>query len=89
MGFSKTAKASTSSAGRTPRAQSWQKSMALENAGLGLKQRLIQGAEKIVVLTEQYDPAFVGGPIDTVVISREAGVTWIHRKPECAKGFGR
>ena len=63
--------------------------MAFENAGLGVKERLIHGTERIVALTEQYDPTFVGGPIDTVVISREAGVTWIHRKPECAKGFGR
>lgn len=76
-------------AGRTLRSQSWQKWMAFENAGLGVNEQLIQGAEKIVALTEQYDPTLVGGPIDTVLISREAGATWIHRKPECAKGSGR
>lgn len=84
-----TAIAEEYTAGRTPRSQSWQKSMAFENAKLGLKEQVIEGAEKIVALTEQYDPTLVGGPIDTVVISREAGVTWIHRKPDCAKGFGR
>jgi hypothetical protein len=84
-----TAIAQEYTAGKTPRSQSWQNSMAFENAGLGVKEQLIQGAEKIVALTEQYDPTLVGGPIDTVVISREAGVTWIHRKPECANGFGR
>jgi hypothetical protein len=84
-----TAVAEEYTAGRTTRSQSWQKSMAFENAGLGVREQLIHGAEKIVTLTEQYDPTLVGGPIDTVVISREAGVIWIHRKPECAKGFGR
>jgi hypothetical protein len=84
-----TAIAQEYTAGRTPRSQSWQTSMAFENAGLGVKEQLIQGAEKIIALTEQYDPTLVGGPIDTLVISREAGVTWIHRKPECARGFGR
>lgn len=82
-----TAIAEEYTAGKTPRSQSWQKSVVFENAGLGVKQQLIHGAERIVALTAQYDPTLVGGPIDTVVISRKAGVTWIHRKPECAKGF--
>jgi hypothetical protein len=56
------------------RSQSWRTGMAFQTAGLGLKEQMIQGAGEIVVLTEQYDPTLVGGPIDTVVISRTASL---------------
>jgi len=76
-------------AGRTFRSQSWRNGLEVEVAGLGMKERLVAGAEKIVQLTAKYQPSLVGGPMDTVLVSRNMGVKWIRRKTECAKGFGR
>lgn len=71
--------------GRTLRAQSWKTSLASQVTGLGTRERLVAVGEKIVELTTKYQPSMVGGPIDTVVISRTTGVEWVRRKPECAK----
>jgi hypothetical protein len=79
-----TAIAQEYAAGKTFRSQSWRDGVALQTAGLGLKERLILGAEKIVELTAKYDSTLVGGPIDTILVSRKAGVTWIRCKTECA-----
>jgi hypothetical protein len=74
--------------GRTLRSQSWRKGLDLDTNGLGVKERLIAGAEKVVELTATYQPSLVGGSIDTVLISRNTGVQWIRRKLECVQGFG-
>jgi hypothetical protein len=76
-------------AGRTLRSQSWRNGLNFQVKGLGVKERLIAGAEKIVELTAAYQPSVVGGAIDTVLVSRKTGVEWIHRKPECTKGVGQ
>ena len=69
------------------RSQSWRNGLALETKGLGVKERLIAGAEKVVELTARYQPSIVGGSIDTVLVSRNMGVKWIRRKLECVTGF--
>src|SRR6266496_4545336 len=69
--------------GRTLRSQSWKDNLASQVAGLGTRERLVAGAEKIVELTTMYQPGMVGGPIDTVVISRTTGVEWVRRKRGC------
>jgi hypothetical protein len=74
--------------GRTLRSQSWRNGLNFQMQGLGVKERLIAGAENIVELTARYRPSVVGGAVDTVLVSRNTGVVWIHRKPECAKRFG-
>jgi len=84
-----TAVAQEFAAGRTLRSQSWRNGLALEVTGLGVKERLIAGAEKIVELTAKYQPSLVGGSIEAVLVSRNMGVKCIRRKPECAKGLGR
>jgi hypothetical protein len=61
-----TAVAEEFAAGRTLRSQSWRNDLELETKGLGVKERLIAGAEKVVELTAQYQPSLVGGSIDTV-----------------------
>jgi hypothetical protein len=76
-------------AGRTLRSQSWRNGLNLQVQGLGVKERLIAGAETIVELTARYQPSVVGGAVDTVLVSRKAGVMWVHRKPECARRLGR
>lgn len=76
-------------AGRTLRSQSWRNGLDFQLQGLGTKERMIVGAEKIVELTAKYEPSLVGGAIDTVLVSRKTGVQWIHRKPECSMGSGR
>src|SRR5216683_726079 len=81
-----TAIAQEFAAGRTVRSQSWRNGLDFEVRGLGVKERLVAGAEKIVELTATYQPSIVGGAIDTVLVSRKTGVKWIHRKPECTKG---
>ena len=75
-------------AGRTLRAQAWRNGLNFQVQGLGVKDRLIVGAEKIVELTARYQPSLVGGAVDTVLLSRKTGVVWIHRKPECASRRG-
>jgi hypothetical protein len=70
--------------GRTLRSQSWRNGLDFQVKGLGVKERLVAGAEKIVELTATYQPSVVGGAIDTVLLSRTTGVEWVHRKPECA-----
>jgi hypothetical protein len=72
-------------AGKTFRSQSWRNGLDFQVNGLGVKERMIAGAEKMVELTAQYQSSVVGGPIDTVVLSRRTGVQWIRRKPECAR----
>jgi len=74
--------------GRTLRSQSWRNGLDFEVKGLGVKERLVAGAEKMVRLTATYEPSAVGGAIDTVLVSRKTGVEWIHRKPECPKSSG-
>ena len=78
-----TATAQEFAAGRTGRAQAWRNGLNLEVTGFGLKERLVAGAETVVDLTAKYQPDLVGGSIDTLLVSRGAGVKWIHRKPEC------
>jgi hypothetical protein len=75
-------------AGRTLRSQSWRNQLDFQVQGLGVKERMIAGAEKIIQLTAKYEPSVVGGAVDTVLVSRKAGVKWVHRKPECSKGSG-
>jgi len=70
-------------AGKTLRSQSWQSSLTFQMTGFGIREKLITAAEKMVELTSQYQPSMVGGPIDTVVVSRTTGVAWVRRKPEC------
>lgn len=82
-----TAVAQEFTAGRTLRSQSWRNGLALETKGLGVKERLIAGAEKVVELTARYQPSLVGGSIDTVLVSRNMGVKWIRRKLACVTGF--
>jgi hypothetical protein len=84
-----TAIAQEFAAGRTLRSQSWRNGLDFEVKGLGVQDRLVAGAEKIVELTATYQPSLVGGAIDTVLVSRKTGVKWIHRKPECTKGVVR
>jgi hypothetical protein len=84
-----TAIAQEFTAGRTLRSQSWRSGLDFQTSGLGVRERLIAGAEKIVELTAEYEPSVVGGAIDTVLVSRKTGVQWIHRKPECATGVAR
>lgn len=72
-------------AGRTLRSQSWRNGLNFQVQGLGVKERLIAGAEYIVELTARYQPSAVGGAVDTVLVSRKTGVAWIHRKPECTR----
>lgn len=84
-----TAIAQEFAAGRTVRSQSWRNGLDFEVRGLGVKERLVAGAEKIVELTATYQPSIVGGAIDTVLVSRKTRVKWIHRKPECTKGVAR
>lgn len=74
--------------GRTLRSQSWRNGLNFQTQGLGVKERLIAGAEYMVELTARYQPSVVGGAVDTVLVSRKTGVVWIHRKPECAKHVG-
>lgn len=74
--------------GRTLRSQYWKNSLASQVAGLAIRERLVAGAEKLVELTAKYQPGLVGGPIDTVVISRSTGVEWVQRKSECATPTG-
>jgi hypothetical protein len=69
--------------GKTSRSQSWENNLRFQMTGLGIREKLITAAEKMVELTEKYQPSMVGGPIDTVVVSRTSGVEWIRRKPEC------
>lgn len=82
-----TAVAQEFTAGRTLRSQSWRNDLALKTKDLGVKERLIAGAEKVVELTAKYQPTLVGGSIDTVLVSRNVGVQWIRRKLECVSGF--
>jgi hypothetical protein len=70
--------------GRTLRSKYWNNSLTSQVAGLAIRERIVTGAEKIVELTAKYQPGLVGGPIDTVVISRNTGIEWVHRKPNCA-----
>lgn len=70
-------------AGNSQRSRSWISGMALQAAGLPMKERLILATAKIVELTREYDPAFVGGPIDEVLVSRKTGATWVRHKMEC------
>lgn len=76
-------------AGRTLRSQSWRNGLDFQVRSLGVKERLIAGAEYVIELTAKYQPSVVGGPVDTVVVSRKAGVVWVHRKPECTRRFGQ
>lgn len=69
--------------GKTKRSQGWSRAMLFQTAGLGLKDRLLFGAERIVGLTAIYDPHLVGGPVDVILVTRGHGVTWVHRKPTC------
>jgi hypothetical protein len=82
-----TAVAEEFAAGRTLRSRSWRNDLELETKGLGVRERLIAGAEKVVELTAKYQPGLVGGSIDTVLVSRNTGVQWIRRKLECGTGF--
>jgi hypothetical protein len=75
-------------AGRTLRSQSWRNQLDFQVQGLGMNERLIAGAEKIIELTAKYQPSVVGGAVDTVLVSRKTGVKWVHRKPECSTGSG-
>ena len=72
-------------AGRTLRSQSWRNGLDFQVQGLGVKERLIAGAEYMVELTARYQPTVVGGAVDTVLVSRKTGVVWIHHKPECTR----
>jgi len=69
-------------AGRTERSRNWHSAMLLQT-GLGLKDRLLAGAESVAEWTAQYDPEHVGAPIDVILVTRRRGVTWVRRKPEC------
>jgi hypothetical protein len=76
-------------AGRTLRSQSWRNGLDFQVRSLGVKERLIAGAEYIIELTARYQPSVVGGAVDSVLVSRKTGVVWIHRKPECTRRFGQ
>ncbi|MGA2981689.1 MAG: hypothetical protein ABSD76_19010 [Terriglobales bacterium] len=76
-------------AGRTLRSQDWKNSLDSQVAGLAIRERVVAGARKLVELTAKYQPDLVGGPIDTVVISRSTGVEWVQCKPECATSTRR
>ena len=75
--------------GKTLRSQSWRNGLNFQVQGLGVRERLIAGAENMVELTARYEPAVVGGAVDTVLVSRKTGVVWIRRKPECTRRFGQ
>lgn len=51
---------------------------------MAIRQRIVAGARKLVELTAKYQSYMVGGPIDTVVISRSSGIEWVQCKPESA-----
>ena len=74
-------------AGSTPRSQAWREGMADRTAGFSLKELLISDVENVTELTSKFVPTLVGGPVDSILLSRkvgEAGVTWVHRKLECS-----
>jgi hypothetical protein len=70
--------------GKTERSRGWQSAMLLRLTGLGLKDRLLFKAEYVADLTARYDPDQVDGPIDVILVTRNSGVTWVHRKSACA-----
>lgn len=71
--------------GRTERSRGWRTALQLENAGLGLKDQMIIATAKIAELTEKNNPSQVGGPIDVILVTRKAGITWVRRKAGCGR----